>query len=427
MKRAIVVGSGPGGAAAARRLQGRFDVTILEAGGEFRPFTSSLLVPELARKAGLLFDEREISLLFPAMRVHKALDGMIVVRGRGTGGTSTVATANALRADDDLRRIGIDLDEGFAELESAIPITADHRSLWRPPTVRLFQVCREIGLDPFPTPKMGRFTHCRNCGRCVLGCRFGVKWDSREFLQDALAAGARLVTGAEVESLVVSGGQAAGVMVRHGFRRRFHAADLVILAAGGLGTPEILRNSGIPLEPGLFVDPVLCVAAPFPGANQNRELPMPFIAARDRYIISPYFDHLSYFFNRSWNRPARNILSLMIKLADDGSGTVDGGKVGKALTRDDLQRLAGAVELCTEIFARLGIPGTDLFMGTLNAGHPGGMFPLTPAESESLHHSSLPGNAFVADSSLLPASLGKPPMMTIMALADAIATRAMQG
>jgi hypothetical protein len=293
--------------------------------------------------------------------------------------------------------------------------------------VRLFQVCREIGLDPFPTPKMGRFTHCRNCGRCVLGCRFGVKWDSREFLQDALAAGARLVTGAEVESLVVSGGQAAGVMVRHGFRRRFHAADLVILAAGGLGTPEILRNSGIPLEPGLFVDPVLCVAAPFPGANQNRELPMPFIAARDRYIISPYFDHLSYFFNRSWNRPARNILSLMIKLADDGSGTVDGGKVGKALTRDDLQRLAGAVELCTEIFARLGIPGTDLFMGTLNAGHPGGMFPLTPAESESLHHSSLPGNAFVADSSLLPASLGKPPMMTIMALADAIATRAMQG
>ena len=42
MKRAIVVGSGAGGATAAKELQGAFDVTVLEAGGEFEPLGLSL-------------------------------------------------------------------------------------------------------------------------------------------------------------------------------------------------------------------------------------------------------------------------------------------------------------------------------------------------------------------------------------------------
>ena len=40
--RAIVVGSGAGGATAARELQGTFDVTVLEAGGSFRPLSFDL-------------------------------------------------------------------------------------------------------------------------------------------------------------------------------------------------------------------------------------------------------------------------------------------------------------------------------------------------------------------------------------------------
>jgi len=42
MKRAIVVGSGAGGATVAKELQGKFDVTILEEGTSFRPFTFDL-------------------------------------------------------------------------------------------------------------------------------------------------------------------------------------------------------------------------------------------------------------------------------------------------------------------------------------------------------------------------------------------------
>ena len=36
MKKAVIVGTGAGGAAAARELQGSFEVTVLEQGAEFR-------------------------------------------------------------------------------------------------------------------------------------------------------------------------------------------------------------------------------------------------------------------------------------------------------------------------------------------------------------------------------------------------------
>jgi choline dehydrogenase-like flavoprotein len=423
LKTAVVIGSGAGGAAAARELQGRFDVSILEAGPAFRPFGLNLAIPSTAKRAGLLFDAREISLLFPAMKIDRAGDDLIHVRGIGTGGTTTIATGNGLRLDHDLKALGIDLDREFEELGREVPITTGHRRLWRRPTRDLFAAAEALGLAPSPTPKMGRHEHCCNCGRCVLGCPHGVKWDSREFLKDALAKGARIETGARVERLEIRGGEAAGVRVRRGFASRFVPADVVVLAAGGLGTPDILAASGYPGLPRLFVDPVLCVAARLPGARQNEELPMPFFSQGNGFMISPYFDHLSFFFNRRWKSPAGDILSLMIKLADESRGSIEGGRLRKALTPADKTRLAEATALCTEMFGRLGIPATALFRGILNAGHPGGMFPLTPAESGTLHHDRLPGNVYIADASLLPASLGRPPILTILALAKAVARK----
>ena len=120
--------------------------------------------------------------------------------------------------------------------------------------------------------------------------------------------------------------EAAGIDIGDRKAQRVHATkglqhltfegDIIIVAAGGYGTPDILRASGIDCQPTLFVDPVLCVAAPMEKARQHRQLLMPFVSMRDKYIISPYMDWLSFFFNRSWRQPMDGIVSLMIKLAD---------------------------------------------------------------------------------------------------------------
>ena len=62
-----------------------------------------------------------------------------------------------------------------------------------------------------------------------------------------------------------------------------------------------------------------------------------------------------------------------------------------------------------------------MFFGTLNAGHPGGMLPLTREDAKSLRPRRLPENLFLADATLLPEALGKPPILTIMALAKKVA------
>ena len=69
----------------------------------------------------------------------------------------------------------------------------------------------------------------------------------------------------------------------------------------------------------------------------------------------------------------------------------------------------------------MGIPNKEQFLGLLNGGHPGGMLPLTAAEKDTLHNPVLPENLYVADATILPEAPGKPPMLTIMALAAKIA------
>jgi choline dehydrogenase-like flavoprotein len=413
MKKAIVVGSGAGGATAAIELQGKFEVTVIEAGGTFRPYRADLSKIESIKHTGVLLDERMIHMAFRQMWIGKTSEGMELVRGLTQGGSTTISAGNALRCDDDLKALGIDLDKEFDEIYREIPVSTAHEKNWHETTRQAYRICADIGLGPEATPKMIYDKYCIGCGKCVLGCPRGAKWDSRRFLHNAVKKGAHLFSNHKVSRVVIENGRASGVVARNGWKNHFYAADLVVLAAGGLGTPEILQNSGIRCEDRLSVDPVLCVAAPICGARQNEEIPMPFMVKQESFIISPYFDFLSFFFNRRWHFKSAGIYSMMIKLADDGSGNMK----TKRLTAADHSNLREGVEICRQILKRLGKKDSEIFTGTLNAGHPGGMLPLTEREAGTFHHGILPENLYIADATLLPRSLGKPAILTVMAMA----------
>lgn len=419
-KTALVVGTGAGGGMIAKELQGRYQVTILEAGGEFKPFSMPIGKLAALRRTGLFFDERMIRLLLPNMLVEKTED-MVMVRGIGVGGTTTLATGNAVRCDGAVRALGIDLDEQFAELSRELPITTDHQQHWTETTWTMFRLFEQMGLDPVVTPKLMRAAKCVECGRCVIGCPTGAKWDTRNLTKEAVQKGAVLVTDCRVTDLDIENGEVKAVhALRHG-KRETYRADLVVLSAGGLGTPVFLQHSGVPCSDTLFADPVLCVAGPMENFGQDHQLLMPFISQQDGYILSPYMDYLSFFFHRSWRLPMRNIVSIMIKLADEEAGTTDGKRIHKTMSPADQCRMDRAVAQSREILERLGVREKDQFLGTLNAGHPGGMLPLTEGEKNSLHPPVLPDNLYVADATILPWSMGNPPMLTIMALAKKIA------
>lgn len=420
-KTALVIGTGAGGAVMARDLQGKYQVTMLEAGKEFRPF--SLPVDKLAdlRRTGLFFDERLIRLLIPNMRLERSQE-VIIAHGIGVGGTTTLATGNAVRCDEKLKEMGIDLDAQFEALYRELPITTAHMNRWNSATRKMYEVFESMGLEPEVMPKLLNAEDCVNCGHCAIGCPADAKWDTRAMVDEAVRKGANLMTDCKVTKLLISGNEVTGVEARYHGKKNVWHADLVILAAGGLDTPVILENSGIPCSHTLFVDYVFCVAGVLPGYRQDRQLLMPFLSRQDGYILSPYMDYLSFFFKKNWRHPMGDIVSIMIKLADEETGGISGKrKIDKRMTETDLRNMKRAVAQCREILKQMGIPKKEQFLGLLNGGHPGGMLPLTAAEKDTLHNPVLPENLYVADATILPEAPGKPPMLTIMALAAKIA------
>ncbi|WP_372619349.1 GMC family oxidoreductase [Falsiroseomonas sp.] len=88
---------------------------------------------------------------------------------------------------------------------------------------------------------------CNHCGPCEIGCHRRAKASADiTYWPAALAAGARLVAGARVERILTdaAGERATGAvwLDARGARHRV-AADVVVVAANGLGTPRLLLLS----------------------------------------------------------------------------------------------------------------------------------------------------------------------------------------
>jgi choline dehydrogenase-like flavoprotein len=82
------------------------------------------------------------------------------------------------------------------------------------------------------------------CGYCGFGCRHGAK-QSRVFLEDATASGARIISGVNVERVLISGGKATGVEgSANGHRVRINAR-VVVVTAGAIESPALLLRSGL--------------------------------------------------------------------------------------------------------------------------------------------------------------------------------------
>jgi len=421
--KAIVVGSGAGGATAARELQSKgFDVTILEAGPPFKPFTWNLSHIELIKRLGLL-KTGITKYFFPQAELRQSSPELMLVRGLTTGGCTVLSCGNIVRADHGLKDIGLDLSPEFQELEDEIHPKPFPQDKWRPLTTKMFHTAKDLGLNPHPTPKAVDPKRCISCGLCELGCKTGARWDSRKFMKQAVRSGAKLNTSSPVEKVLIEGGKVSGVQIKSRGVQTLKA-DVVVLAAGGIGTAQILKNSGLHAEDRLWADIVLTLGGISPDARQLEEPPMLWYTSHDNFILSSYLDIFSHLFHKPWRKiPIENRVGLMVKLADAEEGTVSAnGKVEKSLTSYDQERMDLAISQAREIMEGAGV-SEPFVQGMYNAGHLGGTVPLKKEDVPNMRPSWLPEGLWIADLSLAPKSQGLPTILLASALALRVARK----
>jgi choline dehydrogenase-like flavoprotein len=421
----IVVGSGAGGATAAYELSARgFEVSLLETGKHFQPFDWDMGLVNRLRGLGILGGEGTINRVYPAISATRSSRDLVLVRGVSMGGSTTISCGSALRAENGFKEIGLDLSNEFCEVEKILKPMTLPRSRWAPVTGAMMDAAEDMGLRPSPTPKMINPDRCVSCGLCELGCRTGAKWSSERLFTDIRANNGEIHPETRVRRVIIENGRAKGVEAFTGGTLRRYFADEVILAAGGVGTAQILRASGIQPAHRLWVDVVLTVGGSLRNAKQFRENPMAWYVKRPGYMISPYPDLLSHLFHKPWRTVSfEDRVGVMVKLADEPNGSIElDGTAHKELATVDRERLAQGVEEAKSVMRNAGVGG-PYTEGLLNGGHLGGTAPLTADTVKDMRPGFLPDDLWVADLSLLPRSQGLPAIMTTMALALGVARR----
>jgi cholesterol oxidase len=287
----VVVGSGYGGAIAASRLaRAGQKVCVLERGkerlpGEFpKNSTQFLREMQVIGPGGSLLGKLKVGSPTGLVQLH-LLGDLAVVTGCGLGGTSLINASVALRPDPRVLQedswpvrfredIGGMLEDGFVHAERMLAVQPYPKKHPRLRKLDALERSAELTGGKFYRPPLAvnftpgvnaagvRQRACTLCGDCASGCNEGAKSTTQlTYLPDAQRHGAELFTQVAVHHV-----ERARDCWRVYYRLvgvgrelfdaplQFLTADRVILAAGTLGTTEVLlrsREAGLKLSPQL--------------------------------------------------------------------------------------------------------------------------------------------------------------------------------
>lgn len=252
----VVVGSGAGGAVVARTLAeaGR-SVVVLEEGGYtpssvYSQYTPTQVLRRMGREGGTtaaipLGDTPVIS----------------VLAGRTVGGSSTMTGGICFRLPDRVThdwtsRLGLadyssdKLAPAFEAVERELGVAEVPADLRSRATLLFIDGARQNGFGFKPLRRNTR--GCRGASYCNFGCPYHAKLSvDFSYLPQAVDRGARIYSDVRVDRVVARNGRAAGVegvLLGEDGRPRGRLlvrAKCVVVAAGTLHTPMILRRSGL--------------------------------------------------------------------------------------------------------------------------------------------------------------------------------------
>jgi choline dehydrogenase-like flavoprotein len=412
----VIVGSGAGGATLAMELAKRGKQVLIVERGKHEEKIGTF------RDSLRYFDGNKLT-----KRPAKAKEGAILWRTMMAGGTTVVSCGNGVRClEEDLVGFGINLDAEFVEAEGEMKIVPyDERRLSRG-SKKILEASKELGYRMEPMPKFIDPAKCRRCGGCQLGCKHNAKWTALNYLDEAKRNGAEIVYNTRVQKVVVENGKVKGVSGTRPGGSFEILADVVILAAGGVGTPVILQRSGVEdAGSGFFMDLLVNTYGVTKDLSQTNEPTMALVDHEFHkskgFILSPFLNQprlLRYLELgvKGIFLPTNRLLGIMTKIADDPVGRVyPDGTFSKPVTERDRARLKEGSSISKEILVKAGADRSSIVVSKVQGGHPGGTAAIGKVVDKDLQTKI--DNLFVCDASVFPTSPGLPPILTIVALA----------
>ncbi len=417
----IVVGSGPGGATVARQMARSGRRVLLLEKGDDRPCTGSYL------NALRMFDR---------FGFLKSREGLTMLKATTTGGATMVYSASAALPPDWLKtKYRIDL-EAYAEdtmKELGCDVLPAH--LAGEASTRIMDAGNRLGQAWEPMAKLldpKKFRQGKSAGaRMSLGLNYGERWTARDFVAQAVAAGARLMTGAECTDILADEKGVRGVTVRLGRKNtcEFHA-DTVVLSAGGIPTPVLLQKAGISgAGQGCVMDPVLLVYGIHPVKGSWDEPPVSVVSwkwydshgIRLGTMIDPMLMTFLSLAKAGWPHLFKilkyhQMIGVLVKIKDELGGAVDiHGEVSKKLTEADMDKIEMGARIAEKVLVEAGCHRRSIVRGEIRGAHPSGTCRIGEVVDENLE--TRIRNLYVCDASIFPEALDRPTVITLISFA----------
>ncbi|MDY0362115.1 MAG: GMC family oxidoreductase N-terminal domain-containing protein [Desulforegulaceae bacterium] len=415
----IVIGSGPGGASAAKNLSlaGK-KVLILEKGKYYKSYKGSY---------------KNTLLMLDRFGFFKSLEKVNMLKVSAVGGATMLYSGSAAEPPLWLKeKYNIDLTKYSKEISKELNISILPGKYLGKASSNIMEAGNRLGHEWEPMPKFINLNKVKNNkisgAKTSIGENFGERWTALEYIEEAVKNGAKLLTSTECTELIVENGVIKGVKAKtKKGRENKYFAKKVVLSGGGIPSPVLLQKAGIKnAGKGCIIDPTILVY----GISKNKGTykdPLVSVVSwkwyeSDGIRLGTFIDPPVTVFISLAKSGIKNILKILkypkmvgilVKIKDELGGYVDeDGNVSKELTISDMKKIEKGIKLAEQVLIESGCSKDSIVRGEIRGAHPGGTCRILNVVDKNLETEIK--NLFVCDASIFPEALDRPTVLTIL-------------